>query len=71
MAQSGVESLLQSLREKDDEISRLKQNIQKLHDELVSAHSSLGTCNDELVGVVAEISCLKASLATRFLNTSP
>ena len=42
MAQSGVESLLQSLREKDDEISRLKQNIQKLHDELVSAHSCLG-----------------------------
>ena len=71
MAQSGVESLLQSLREKDDEISRLKQNIQKLHGELVSARSRLGTCNDELMGVVAEISCLKASLATRFLNTRP
>ena len=71
MAQSGFESLLTSLREKGEEISRLKQNIQKLHDELVSAHSSLGTCNDELVGVVAEISCLKASLATRFLNTRP
>ena len=71
MAQSGVESLLTSLREKDDEISKLKQHIHKLHDELVSAHSSLGTCNDELVGVVAEISCLKASLATRFLNTRP
>ena len=56
MAQPGVESLLQSLREKDDEMSRLKQNIQKLHDELVSAHSSLGTYNDELVGVVVEIS---------------
>ena len=71
MAQSGVESLLASLREKDDEISGLKQHIQKLHDELVSAHNSLGTYNDELVGVVAEISCLKASLATRFLNTRP
>ena len=71
MAQSGVESLLQSLREKDDEISRLKQHIQKLHDELVSAHNSLGAYNDELVGVVTEISCLKASLATRFLNTRP
>ena len=71
MAQSGVESLLQSLREKDDEISRLKQHIQKLHDELVSAHNSLGTYNDELVGVVTEISCLKANLATRFLNTRP
>ena len=71
MAQSGVESLLQSLREKDDEISRLKQHIQQLHDESVSAHSSLGTSNDELVGVVAEISSLKASLATRFLNTRP
>ena len=71
MAQSGVESLLQSLREKDDEISRLKQHIQQLHDELVSAHSSLGIYNDELVGVVAEISSLKASLATRFLNTRP
>ena len=71
MAQSGVESLLQSLREKDDEIGRLKQHIQKLHEELVSAHNSLGTYNDELVGVVAEISSLKASLATRFLNTRP
>ena len=71
MAQSGGGSLLQSLREKDDEISRLKQHIQKLHDELVSAHSSLGTCSDELMRVVAEISCLKASLATRFLNTRP
>ena len=71
MAPSRVESLLTSLREKDEEISRLKQNIQKLHDELVSAHSSLGTYNDELVGVVAEISSLKASLATRFLNTRP
>ena len=71
MAQSGVESLLQSLREKDAEISRLKQQIQQLHDELVSAHSSLGACNDELVGVVAEISSLKAILATRFLNTRP
>ena len=71
MAQSGVESLLQSLREKDDEISRLKQNIQKLHDELVSAHSSLGKYNGELYGVVTEISCLKASLATRFPKTRP
>ena len=71
MAQSGVESLLQSLREKDDEISRLKQHIQQLHDELVSAHHRLGTYNDELVGVVAEISSLKASLATRFMNTRP
>ena len=71
MAQSGVESLLQSLREKDDEISRLKQNIQKLHDELVSAHSSLGAYTDGLYGVVTEISCLKASLATRSLNTRP
>ena len=50
MAQSGVESLLTSLREEDDEISRLKQNIKKLHDELVSAHSCLGTYNDELTG---------------------
>ena len=72
MAQSGVESLLQSLRAKDDEISRLMQHIQKLHDELVSAHSSLGAYADELYGVVTEISCLKASLATRFfLNTRP
>ena len=71
MAQSGSESLLQSLREKGDEISRLKQNIQKLHDELVSAHSSLGAYTDELVGGVTEISCLKASLATRFLETRP
>ena len=71
MAQSGVESLLQSLREKDDEISKLKQSIQKLHDELVSAHSCLGTYNDELMLLVAEISCLKASLATCFLTTRP
>ena len=71
MAQSGVESLLTSLREEDDEISRLKQSIQKLHDVLVSAHSPLGSYNDELVGVLTEISCLKASLATRFLNTRP
>ena len=71
MAQSGVESLLQSLREKDDEISRLKQNIQKLHDELLSAHSRPATYNDELVGVATEISCLKASLATCFLTTRP
>ena len=71
MAQSGGESLLQSLREKDDEISRLKQHIQKLHDELVSAHSSLGKYHDDLDGLISEISCLKASLATRFLNTRP
>ena len=71
MAQSGVESLLQRLREKDDEISRLKQSFQNLHDESVSAHSCLGTYNDELVVVVTEISCLKASLATRILNTRP
>ena len=71
MAQSGVESLLQSLREKDDEISRLMQNIQKLHDESVSAHGSLGAYTDELYGVVTEISCLKASLATCFLTTHP
>ena len=71
MAQSGVESLLTSLREKDEEISELKRTITKLHDELVSAHSSLGSYSDELMRLDADISCLKASLATCFLMTHP
>ena len=71
MAQTGGESLLTRLREKDDEISELKQSIQKLQDEIVSAHSCLGTYNDELIRLVAETSSLETSLATRFLSTRP
>ena len=70
MAQT-VETLLMRLREKDDKINDLKRLITKLHDELVSAHSSLGSYSDELMRLDADISCLKASLATCFLTTHP
>ena len=71
MAQTSVESLLMRLREKEDETSELERTITKLHDELVSAHSCLENYNEEVMELVAEMSCLKSSLAACFLSTRP